>query len=329
MLEDMTEKTTRRGLVEAAKLLGEAAREDGAWKVRLISEGQGSSGFYSRELLEGYHSVLDDVLSFKNHPGEWDGPETRDFTMIVGEIVGETWIEDDERGMASIVGWYLPDPEYRDKIERYKGKLGVSIYAMGEGEFDENTGNFKVTSFEADPYNSLDVVIAAGARGKFLESMRRAYAHRVENASAASAEGKTNKEEELTEMELKDLGEEIASLTTAFRDFVESQKKSIEAEAESATAEEAAKAAVEAYDAQTQAIADADLLPTQAESLRKQAREGKDVSAQLEDAKLVAKEAKEQAAKTIQEGDRSDAGRFAEGAATSGYKLSGFGQKGA
>lgn len=106
--------TTKKHLLEAATLIGESANEDGTWKVRVISEGKGSSGVYTAELLEKHHSAFDDILSFKNHPVGWDGPETRDFTMISGEIVGKTWVENDERGLKAIYANYRPDPEYKD-----------------------------------------------------------------------------------------------------------------------------------------------------------------------------------------------------------------------
>src|SRR5690625_7567990 len=86
----------RKHLLEAASLVSESASKDGTWKVRLISEGRGSSGIYTRELLENHHHAFNDVLSFKNHPGMWDGPQSRDFTMIAGERseerrVGTEW----------------------------------------------------------------------------------------------------------------------------------------------------------------------------------------------------------------------------------------------
>lgn len=305
-------------LLEAASLVGESAREDGAWKVRLISEGQGSSGFYSRSLLEGYHHVFNDVLSFKNHPTGWDGPETRDFSMIVGEIAGDTWVEDDERGMAAIYGWYLPDPEHKDKLERYKNKLGVSIYALGEGEFDENTGNFHVTSFEEDPYNSLDVVIAAGARGKFLESMRKVYEHRSsEKTSVASTEDKEETKGLIMEKDVEDRFNAIENLIQTLvaskqaEAQVEAEKSAVDAEVEKHTA--AVRSGLEAIEG-----ARNELLPAQVRSLTERAYSGADISAELEDAKVIAKEALEAAKgeqhqETGRIGESADSGSFTIG----------------
>ena len=41
-------------LLEAASLVGDTANADGTWKVRLISEGRGSSGVYTAALLENH-----------------------------------------------------------------------------------------------------------------------------------------------------------------------------------------------------------------------------------------------------------------------------------
>lgn len=309
----------KRHLLEAASLIGESAREDGAWKVRLISEGQGSSGFYGRDLLENHHSVFNDVLSFDGHPTGWDGPEARSFTQIVGEILGDVWVEDDERGMASITGWYLPDPEYKDKIERYKNKIGVSIYAMGEGEFDENTGNFHVTSFEEDPYNSLDVVIAAGARGKFLESMRKVYESRgSEKASTAPVEDKNEMEGRFVmDQEVK---EAFDAINAKFDRLLAAQEAQAHVEAEQSAVDAEAEKRVAAVRDGLEAIESArkSLLPTQVKALTERAYRGEDIATEIEDAKTVATEAIE-AAKG--ESGAQETGRIGEAASVASYSV--------
>lgn len=310
-------------LLEAASLIGESAREDGAWKVRLISEGQGSSGFYSRELIEGFYEVFNDVLSFKNHPTGWDGPETRNFTEIVGEILGDVWIEDDERGMASIAGWYLPDPEYADKIERYKKKIALSIYAMGEGEFDENTGNFRVTSFQEDPYNSLDVVIAAGARGKFLESMRKTYEHRSSEQESSVASALDNKSKGITMDE--ETKAAFAALTTLISGLVDTKQESAQAEADATAVQAEADARVEKIVSSLEAVesARADLLPSQVASIMESAKRGEDVAPAIESAKAIATEARE----AFSSSDHQESGRIGESADSGSFGVSGWSTK--
>lgn len=290
---------SKKHILEAASLVSESASEDGTWKVRVISEGKGSSGTYTAALLENHHQAFDNVLSFKNHPVGWDGPQSRDFTMIAGEIVGETWVEKDERGLTAVFANYRPDPEYADKIERYKGKLGLSIYIEGSGYEDEN-GEYIVDWFNPeDPYASLDVVIAPGARGKFMESMREFYsAHRPSDKHPGGTRTVENKEIKM-DQELKDA---LKGISDTLAGLVAKEKAAEAADAQAKADEAAVASAVEAYAAAEKAIADADLLDVQVESLRAAAKAGQDVAPMIEAAKAV----KEAAVKAVKESAEAD-----------------------
>lgn len=286
--------TITKHLLEAATLISEAASEDGTWKIKVISEGKGSSGIYTAELLETHHAAFDDVLSFKNHPTGWDGPESRDFTMIAGEIQGATWVDTDETGRKAVYANYLPDPEYKDKLERYKDKLGLSIYIEGSG-YENEAGDFVVDWFNpADPYASLDVVIAPGARGKFLESARKAYESVNIDPKKPTVTSAEQEKENGSKMDEKDR-EKLDALVTAVASLVADKEKAT-AEAAQVTADvDAGRVAVEAYDAAVTAIDAAELPDKVVESLRKQAKEGVDVTAYIEQAVAI-KEATEEAA---------------------------------
>ena len=308
-------------LFEAASLVGDSASEDGTWKVRLISEGKGSSGTYTADLLENHHHALDDVLSFTNHPGDWEGPQARDLTMIAGEIVGETWTEKDDRGLVAVYGNYRPDPEYRGKIERYKNKLGVSIYIEGSGYMDES-GEFIVDWFNPeDPYASLDVVIAAGARGRFEESMREMYQKRSEKTSVALAEEKSERKAMTME---KDVEERFSAIESLIQSLVDAKHTEAQAKADDAAVQAEADKRVEAIVASLAAVesARADLLPSQVASITESAKRGEDVAPAIESAKAIAAEAREAFGKT---NEVVETGRLGESSSTSEYKLTGFG----
>lgn len=288
----------KKHLLEAATLASESASADGTWKVRLISEGKGSSGIYTRELLENHHKAFDNLLSYKNHPVGWDGPQSRDFTMIAGEIIGETWVEDDERGMAAVYGNYLPDEEYREKLERYKSKLGLSIYIEGSGYENEN-GEFVVDWFNPeDPFASVDVVVAPGARGKFMESMQQFYSAQTESKSSGARQT-DGKKEIVLDQELKDA---LKGISDTLAGLVAKDQAAKAAEAQVTADAEAVKSAVEAYAAAEKAIADADLLDVQVESLRAAAKAGQDIAPLIEGAKAV----KDAAVKAVKESAEQD-----------------------
>ena len=309
---------TKRNLLEAASLVSESASEDGTWKVRLISEGKGSSGIYTAELLENHHSAFDDVLSFKNHPTGWDGPETRDFTMIAGEIKGATWVEADERGLKAVYGNYLPDPEYRDKIERYKDKLGLSIFIEGSGYVDEATGDFIVDWFNpSDPYASLDVVIAPGARGKFLENARKVYdARRSESEKTPGIPPAERKDNEI--MELEKVVEAVEALTAQVTALVADKESAKAQEAQVNADAQAVAEALEAFESAVKAIDEADLLAPQRESLLSAAKRGEDVAPLIESAKAV----KAAALEAVQVNESH--GRDFGGSANKSYTVAGW-----
>lgn len=312
---------TKKYLLEAASLVGESASEDGTWRVKVISEGKGSSGFYTAELLENHHAAFNDVLSFKNHPTGWDGPESRDFTMIAGEIKGETWVDTDETGRKAIYANYLPDPEYREKIERYKDKLGLSIYIEGSGYVDETSGEFIVDWFNpADPYASLDVVIAPGARGKFLESARRAY----ESVHSDSGKATTTavEDEKGNEMDMEKVVEAVEALTAQVSALVADKKN---AEAEKVQAEADATAVAEAlasFKAAVKAVDEADLLEVQRESLLEAAERGEDITQAIESAKAV----KEAAVEAARVAESVSHGRDFGGSNEKTFAVSGWGK---
>lgn len=293
---------------ESRTLVVEDVAEDGTFEVLLIDEGKGSSGTYTRELFEKSYHAFDEALSFKNHPGMFEGPESRDFTMLAGQIVGSVYVKENPKtGKAGIYGRYLPDPEYADKIERYKNKLGLSIYADGEGYFDED-GEFVVDYFnEHWPYTSVDIVIAAGRGGKLTaESLRKMYPE-------SNRLGETKEDEET--MKPEDVMKAIEALTAQVQSLV---AKSEAEKAEGAQVEADQKAveeALSAYDAQVQAIAEADLLPVQADRLRKEALAGRDVSEMIVEAKALYGEMK--AALTESQNDAG--GRVVEGATGSKF----------
>lgn len=289
----MTTTTETRPLFEAATLVSESASDTGMWKVRLISEGKGSSGIWTASVLEQHHGALDDLLSFKNHPVGWDGPETRDFTMIAGEIVGSTWIEKDERGLTAVYGNYLPDPEYKDKIERYKKKLGVSVYVEGSGFYNENEEFVIDWLNPEDPYASLDVVIAAGARGKFEESMKSLYAQRRAENKTTTTAVEERKDDNMDEKVM----EALTAIQTALASLVSERKSESDKDAQHEADAKAVEAAVAAYDAAVKAIDEAELLAPQVEALRARAIKGEEVAPLIEEAKAIRSAALE-AAKT-------------------------------
>ena len=302
--------TTKKSLIEVSSLVAERNEGKDSFKIRIIDEGQGSSGFYSAELLEKYYHVFEGVLSFKNHPTGWDGPESRDLTMIAGRI-GSVWTERDEKsGKVGIYGDFTPDPEYADKIERYKDVLGVSIYTTGDSYVDDY-GVVRVETLEKTPFTSADIVVAAGRGGRLsLESLKEFY-------NVDPTEGRTNRKE--STMDLETLATKLDALTTTVLALASDKEAEASESAQAKADDEAVAKAVESYAAKVEAIAKAELPAVLAESLRKDALAGADVEVKITEAKALT-----EALKT--ELTESGAGRVIEGS-DDDYTLKGFGGK--
>lgn len=155
-----------------AKSLG-----NGIFEAKIIEAGQGSSGYYTPELLKEYGPTTFRAgrPSFANHPTEAEFENGRDMTKIMAKLVTDAEFREADNALYAQI---KVRPEWIDFVEEYKDVIGLSIFASGsivEGEIDGQK-TMIVESFDADdPYTSVDFVVAAGAGGKverMLESFK-------------------------------------------------------------------------------------------------------------------------------------------------------------
>ena len=303
---------TKRNLLEAATVIGESATDDGLWKVRLINEGVGSSGVYSAELLENSKHAFDNVLSYINHT---DDLSRRNFLDIAGAVEGETWTEIAEDGTLGIYANWRPDDDHKEKLSRYKNRLGMSISIAGDGEVRED-GQFHVTHLdESDPFRSVDVVLAAGRGGRFevTESLRKIYESRRSDSEETS--DKVSLDENRKEIMEEKLDKLIEMMALLVAEKTAKAEEAVQVEADA----EAARAAVEAYAAAVVAIDAAELPAKVVESLRAQAKEGVDVTPLIEQAVAI----QEAAVEAVRVSESAPGRGFGSGATE--YTLKGFG----
>lgn len=168
----------KQRIVEATKGKVES-KGKGIFRLKIISEGHGSSGYYSREMLETYGPQVFNAgtLSYANHSTEKELSAGRDITKIVGKLNSDAVFEEDEDGKGALYAEYKVRPEWVDFVEEYKDSIGASIFVSGEASEGEIDGvkTLVVESLDADdPYKSVDLVAAAGRGGK-VERMLEAY----------------------------------------------------------------------------------------------------------------------------------------------------------
>lgn len=293
----------------------------GKYRIKVIEWGQGSSAFYPKEVLErdGAKAFPAGTKIFANHPTQqetFEQPE-RDVTKIVGKTLADAVYEDG----ALYADVYFSE-KFAKHIEEFKDTIGMSIYASGKSESIEIDGNIRnaLTEFYADPFNSVDVVTVPGAGGAILERLTESYkrAISVEEPTVALTEGEKEKGNIVEDTKVL---EAIESLTALVESLLSAKNEEVKAEADAEAVAEAAEARIEAYDAAVAAIEAAELLPSQAASLREAAKRGEDITEAIEAAKAIAIEAKETFAVVA---EAAETGRVSEAAIVEDYRISGL-----
>lgn len=296
----------------------------GTYPVRIITEGKGSSGTYSRALLEKPETqrAFEGSLSFLNHPLDPEKPHLRPVESIAGRLVGGVQGKVGDDGKYGLYSEFKPNtatPGRAEFIEEYADALGLSIYIAGDGT--EQNGEYLVESFDgSDPYKSVDIVVAAGRGGRFeraAEAYKRVSAESgTQPAGTPPQEKKENMDKEIEAAIAKAVAEALKPVT----DFIAESKAAAAGkpavEADASALEDAATKAVEAYDEKVKLInAATELLPSQVESLLASAKAGADVAPLIESAKKTVAEL----TKHLTESDTSVArGRYVEASQGSG-----------
>lgn len=167
---------------DIVELIEKAVKDDGTARVKLISPGWGSSGYYSTELLkrDGPKAFAKGTHMYMNHPTEEEDrvrPE-RDVRDLAGVIESDVLWEDESKnntgpGLYANVKVF---PAYKEFIDAAAQHIGVSIRASGtaiEGQAEDRHG-LLVNSL--DQGYSVDYVTMAGRGGEILplyESARK------------------------------------------------------------------------------------------------------------------------------------------------------------
>lgn len=250
---------------------------NGRWKSVLITPGQGSSGFYSEDVLREYGPIAlrKGAKSFVTHNRTENG-EPDPFAMW-GFLAEDSYYEDG----VGLVGVIEVLPSWRDKVEEVAPHVALSVYVSGEAD---EAGN--VTKFVEDVQNGVDMVAYPGRPGSSLvEQMVENAAQMARESEEPTVTSAVEKEKEI-KME-KDVEERFAALEALLTSLV-TNEQAAQAEAAQAEADEkAVEEALASYDAAVDAIEAAELPADAAKSLRAEARKGKDVTPLIEFAKVV------------------------------------------
>ena len=132
------------------------------WKAVLITPGTGSSGFYGEEMLAEYGPVAfpKGTHSYVDHPRE-EG-EVRSPKNLMGVLAEDARFEEGVGLVAEIEVM----PHWVEFVEAVAPHTGLSIYAMGEGRYEDD--ELVVESLIPHIQNSVDLVSYPGRPGSKL-----------------------------------------------------------------------------------------------------------------------------------------------------------------
>ena len=138
--------------------------DSGNWRAVLITPGKGSSGVYTEAMLKesGPSAFPKGTHSYIDHPvaeGEIRSPKN-----LMGVLAEDAYYDESAGGL---VAELQVMPHWKEFVEAVAPHTGLSIYAMGEGSYNDN-GELVVESLTPHTQNSVDLVSYAGRPGSGL-----------------------------------------------------------------------------------------------------------------------------------------------------------------
>lgn len=133
------------------------------WRAVLITPGKGSSGIYTEQMLREYgpKAFKKGTHSYVDHPR--DEKDTRSPKNLIGVLAEDASYE---KGVG-LVGEISIMPHWKEFVEAVAPHTGLSIYAMGEGEYNDD-GEVVVENLVPHVQNSVDLVSYPGREGSKL-----------------------------------------------------------------------------------------------------------------------------------------------------------------
>lgn len=198
------------------KLLIEASGESpvkvgNRWRGVLAKPGQGSSGFFSEDVLRefGPKALAPGAKAFIDHK---EDRSTRDMIGVYPD--GAHY----EEGVG-LVGELEVFPHWKDFVEAVGPHAGLSIYMKGEVDKDDN-----VISLLPDRMNGVDLVSYPGLEGsglveKLYESAHKASGNPEQNGTATAA-SRVEENKEQSPMEISELAEKVDALAESIQALV-------------------------------------------------------------------------------------------------------------
>jgi len=133
------------------------------WRAVLITPGKGSSGIYTEQMLKSYgpKAFKKGTHSYVDHPASES--EIRSPKNLIGVLAEDARYED---GVGLVAELEIM-PHWKEFVEAVAPHTGLSIYAMGEGNYNDD-GEVVVENLIPHTQNSVDLVSYPGRPGSKL-----------------------------------------------------------------------------------------------------------------------------------------------------------------
>ena len=193
-------------------------------RALLISEGVGTSGSYSAELLQrdGHTALPSGTKLFSNHMGaeeSWERNGSRDIRDLIGVTTEDATWDENERGLVADIQIF---PHAKDFVESVWEHVGLSIEASGVVSEDG-----VVEALVYSPLNAVALVPVSGRGGKvqgLFEGFREKYDNISNDESDTRKGDKTMTPEEITAV-AEALAEALKPSLTAIQEALTPSEK--------------------------------------------------------------------------------------------------------
>jgi len=171
--------------------------EDGAFPIKIIQPGWGSSGFYPKAVLERDAKIYKEgTKMYWNHPTvteEMERPE-RSLNDLAGVLVSEGKFEEQGIYGPGVYAMAKPFSQFADKISEMAPHIGLSHIARGKATFGEKEGKSGNIIESLTMAESVDFVTEPGAGGAVVQLFESAkkYSASTEGSGDTSSNKNTN-----------------------------------------------------------------------------------------------------------------------------------------
>lgn len=191
---------------------GKLEKNGSEWEVLFITEGKGSSGFYSGEMLQQYGPTAwpKGTQIFLDHLTEsdwWERGGNHSIKDLAGVFITDPeWVEE-SRGLRAKIQVFSNHAQF---VQEAFEHIGLSVESQVATKDDD--GN--ITSIAPSPLNAVSIVPRAGRGGKFVELAEK-FVHVVEKSKPTAIIENDDKDSKGVIVNDEDLKKIVEGVTTA------------------------------------------------------------------------------------------------------------------